>query len=54
MPLYSSPLRESVTRLLDGVDTSRYAFVCLDGVYDSFDKMYLERKACRVASAPEI
>lgn len=54
MPLYSSPLRESVTHLLDGVDTSRYAFVCLDGVYDSFDEMYLERKACRVASAPEI
>ncbi len=54
LPLYASPLREAVTRLLDGVDTSRYAFVCLDGAYASFDEMYLERKHCPFASAPKI
>lgn len=44
LPLYSSELRGKVTEALAGIDMSRYAFVCLDGVYESFDEMYLERK----------
>lgn len=44
LPLYSSELRETIMEMLAGIDTERYAFVCLDGVYKSFDEMYLERK----------
>ena len=44
LPLYSSELRGKVTEALMGIDMCRYAFVCLDGVYESFDEMYLERK----------
>lgn len=53
-PLYNSPLREGIVEALRSVDTARYAFVCLDGVYDSFDEMYLERKHCPASSAPQI
>lgn len=53
-PLYHSPLRQSITDMLRDVDTSRYAFVCLDGVYETFDEMYLERKHCPASSAPKI
>ena len=54
LPLYESSCREKVITMLNGIDTGRYAFVCLDGAYNSFDEMYLERKSCMLSSAPQI